>query len=706
MRQNNKGFSLVELIVALAIFGIAGVAVFGFMVNSSRLYQRTNVEVKLQYEQQLAVNQIRDMVVESDRGIYFDEASKTLALYGAAKQEGGATVYPVTVVRYVESEQKMYYGIKNFATLADVSFAAVDTTKLLAENVKAFKVDLTKVKNDKVLFDVTFIVGDKEQTAKETVALRNRLVVSNEVDTIWGDMPEVVDSFIRKITISRDGKEFANGEQDVIGKSDSDVIVVYTANVIANEDSERDYQVAWSVDHPVTGVGLSADGKITVAADAPDNATFMLTATSVDDPSKSAYIEIKITDTGVYPVSVTLAQGEVTDGNGFRAYKLIPTVYYSDGSHMSDYGLFTWVIPDDIPGGGSFKEEMGELTVGPGANGHAVVITAKAKERKANGEVAFADITITVDGIKEYVPGPTAKINCSTALSRGGYVFPTIQLENATHSNYTYNWKVEPYYDDETTQFENGNTIADFNLISLSPQENGSGYNQGNVQHELTSQANRRSIVLNCAQNLNWSKTFKVKVSATATDASGNVLVATPKIVTVSPVEISIKRADLAVYHKADPSSGNPGYTGYPCLMNTDICYEDWNFDGRTQGNIYASQYDTRRWFYVEYTNIFMKQDNLPNTYLQFNFEYKNSGGELLLPSDVGNPQATTYNGSMRLCGFSKQKLYDWETKPNRPVDLRFWVTLKDYNGNEVESNKDDFKLVYEWRTLDELMQN
>ena len=280
-------------------------------------------------------------------------------------------------------------------------------------------------------------------------------------------------------------------------------------------------------------------------------------------------------------------------------------------------------------------------------------------------------------------------------------MFPTIVLQNATHSNYTYNWKVEPYYDDETSQFENGNNTADFNLISLAPQENGN--NSGNGQHTLTTLANRRSIVLNCAQHLNWNKTFKVKVSATATDREGNVLTATPKIVTVSPVEISIKRADLAEYHKADPSSGNPGYKGYPCLTNTEICYEDWNFDGRQQGNIYASQYDTRRWFYVEYTNIFMKQDNLPNAYLQFNFEYKNSGGELLLASDVGNPQATTYNGSMRLCGFAKQKLYDWQTKPNRPVDLRFWVTLKDNSGNEVESNKDDFKLVYEWRTLDEL---
>ena len=99
--MNNKGFSLVELIVALAIFGIAGVAVFGFMVNSSRLYQRSNVDVKLQYEQQLAVNQIRDMVVESDKGIYFDDTSKTLALYGAMKNVSGVKSYPVTVIRYV-----------------------------------------------------------------------------------------------------------------------------------------------------------------------------------------------------------------------------------------------------------------------------------------------------------------------------------------------------------------------------------------------------------------------------------------------------------------------------------------------------------------------------------------------------------------------------------------------------------------------------
>ena len=229
MGRNNKGFSLVELIVALAIFGVAGVAVFGFMVNSSRLYQRSNVDVKLQYEQQLAVNQIRDMVVESDKGIYFDDTSKTLALYGAMKNVSGVKSYPVTVIRYVESEQRLYYGVKEFSAVTEITFADVTTDKLLAENVKKFNVDLTKVKNDKVFFEVVFIVGDREQQVKETVALRNRLIVSNQVDTIWGDEPVVIESFIQKVAIKRDGREFADGEQDTIGKFGSSVLWALTA---------------------------------------------------------------------------------------------------------------------------------------------------------------------------------------------------------------------------------------------------------------------------------------------------------------------------------------------------------------------------------------------------------------------------------------------------------------------------------------------
>jgi len=689
MRHNNKGFSLVELIVALAIFAIAGVAVFGFMVNSSRLYQRSNVDVKLQYEQQLAVNQIRDMVVESDKGIYFDSASKTLALYGARKTEGGNKVYPVTAITYDQTQKKLYFGTKEFTAVNEITFADITMEKLLSENVMDFKVDLTKVKNDKVLFEVTFMVGDKQQTVKETVALRNRLVVSNLVDTIWGDDAVVVDSFIQKIAIVRGDKEFTTGERDSIGKYGNSVVVAYAAKVTANEESDREYPISWSVEGP-EGVIVNADGEVTVSSTVQSGLTFKLYATSVDDPSKNTYIEVEVTEDGNYPESVTLTLGETTDGNGFRTYKLIPTIKYTKGNESSDYNLIIWDNIDSLPDGATFKKEMGELTLGANANGLSITIKAKAKERKADGTVAWGEYTIDVDGIKEFETGTSVKISCATSLSRGGYVFPTMVFENATHSNYTYNWEVEPYYDEETTQFNDSIKTLTFNAISLNMI---GGYSEWNVNHKLTSDKANRIIALNCAQQLKWSDTFKVKISGTATDVNGKVLVATPKIVTISPVELEIKCIDMAVYH-AD-------YNGYPCLTDTEICYEDWNFDGRQQGNINASQYDMRRYFRIEYINLHMAGNWLNGCTPHFEFAFKDSAGLELNKYAVGLPSSGTYNGSMRFCSFMKQKFYDWDNNASRPAELLFHVRLEDNYGNSVESNKQAFKLVYEWRKID-----
>ena len=50
MRNNDHGFTLVELIVSIALLGIIAVAAAGFLVTGTRTYTNVNYSVRLQYE--------------------------------------------------------------------------------------------------------------------------------------------------------------------------------------------------------------------------------------------------------------------------------------------------------------------------------------------------------------------------------------------------------------------------------------------------------------------------------------------------------------------------------------------------------------------------------------------------------------------------------------------------------------------------------
>lgn len=691
MMRNNKGFSLIELIVAVAILAVAGVAIFGFVVNTSNSYSQTNKEVKIQYEQQLAVNQIRDMIVESDKGIYFDAASKSLALYGAVKKDGsGNKSYPVTVIRFMQPDGKMYFGTKEFSSVTEITFADVSTSKLLSENVTEFNVDLTNVKKDKVQFQVTFTVGEKEQTVKETVALRNRLVVSNNVDTIWGEDAGSMDSFIKGIAICRGLKTFANGEEDIIGKYEGSVVVAYTAVVTANEESSREYAVEWKLENAPEGVGVSANGEVTVAETVQDSTRFKLRATSVDDSTKSTYIEIVVKDSGVYAKEAKLELGGSVDGNGYRTYTLVPKLIYTNGDSSSDYNLFTWNGLSSLPAGCSFDETTGTLILSSNANGYTFNITVKAKERNSKGEVILSNVLVLEPkDIPEYQTGPSVNIAVASTVPRGGYVFPTMVFKNATSSTYTYDWWVEPYFDADSTEWDTGEVAnSDFNLISLS--ETG-GYNAWNVNHKMQTAVNKRSICLNCAEWLNWNKTFKVVINGTATDSEGNVLTAAPKIVTINPVEVAIERTDASTIDSSLWNWDN----NKPILTDSVLRYEDWYWDGRIKGTEDAKWSDTRRWFTLSFDNLYMTGSNTLGCWLEHNYLFKNQVGTLLSNDSVGLPNSR-YESTKMVCGFSKQMI-NWERLADRPVYLNYSITIKDNYGNAKTSNVEEFSIEYEF---------
>lgn len=71
-RMDNKGFTLVELMISMAISVIVIASIAYFMNYSSKNYKSANDEVILQTEAQAILNQLNDLIIEASN-VKFDD---------------------------------------------------------------------------------------------------------------------------------------------------------------------------------------------------------------------------------------------------------------------------------------------------------------------------------------------------------------------------------------------------------------------------------------------------------------------------------------------------------------------------------------------------------------------------------------------------------------------------------------------------------
>ncbi|MBR1932032.1 MAG: prepilin-type N-terminal cleavage/methylation domain-containing protein [Lachnospiraceae bacterium] len=159
--SKNSGLSLVELVAAIAILAVASVAILGFLNASTRHYGKENKDVNLQYEAQVASNQIMELLIDAKSEVDFSDSGsiRKLTVYDAAD-----TYYVLT---WKQNDHKIYYS-------EFVAGAQTANEELLAEYVEDFNVDLSKLTvNKTVRFEIQYKNDDKVYTVAQNVTCRN-----------------------------------------------------------------------------------------------------------------------------------------------------------------------------------------------------------------------------------------------------------------------------------------------------------------------------------------------------------------------------------------------------------------------------------------------------------------------------------------------------------------------------------------------------
>lgn len=190
-KLNNRGLTLIEMVIAIAIIGIFSTVVITFITSGANFYRKTSITTKLQSDMQTTLERIENAIMDTNKSIAYTYSNGGSAIENDINQPVTAEKEVVctstdlsvsakegdcllTIFQWSPSEQILYYnegfikdGKKNVSTASRA---------VLTENVSGFQADISKAKSEGiVLFRLTLKKGDKEISQLYTVTLRNKV---------------------------------------------------------------------------------------------------------------------------------------------------------------------------------------------------------------------------------------------------------------------------------------------------------------------------------------------------------------------------------------------------------------------------------------------------------------------------------------------------------------------------------------------------
>ena len=185
-KKNNKGFSLVEVVCAVAILGLTSTAIGTTMVVSNQNYQRGNAEVDVQKEAQTTTNLIGNLIVDSGNvtpDYYADSTTiKSMKIEGEKKEYEIYYDKDAGTITYKEKVKVGEEIQESSGTLAtDVTDFKGDFSNYSATGSKNVSLELAMNKNGRN-YEATYATTSRNGVAEDLGARKAaRITCESEV---------------------------------------------------------------------------------------------------------------------------------------------------------------------------------------------------------------------------------------------------------------------------------------------------------------------------------------------------------------------------------------------------------------------------------------------------------------------------------------------------------------------------------------------
>lgn len=408
MMKENRGLTLVELVITIAIVAIVIAAATSFMITGSRSFAKGSADSDLQKEAELTVNQIEDMIIDAngaDGGLEVNdetdaEGNKTkteLVIYHTTEEpdESGAMETKHVVEKVVwdknSNNNQMFYS----KSYADGSMTSGD--QLFAENVSFFEVDVDKVDETAsdgtvhhIVRSVQIRVGYENSTGRvdyatsPVITLRNRMFLGG--DLAFDEPPKGS----ANMSLYYSGIE-TGGTLEIIDKySPVQRGNLYDIYALLENGTNINHLVNWEIEETNRSSTIDSNGLLTVFPNEP-NEYLTIIARYKTNPNKYEKRAVKVEGGNAKNFSVTVFP------ESLQAFAPVFGSYVnSPGYTQEEVNRFTysWDLRMLDPKEESKKSALDRVQIPDGRNKSNIKLTVN-QEDDNYGKVIRLTLTVT-----------------------------------------------------------------------------------------------------------------------------------------------------------------------------------------------------------------------------------------------------------------------------------------------------------------------